>query len=357
LHLFNAPGDRLLDNQLADRFAFKIVFYSVVAGAAIWLALQLKVIILVLILALTIASAMAPVADFAEAKKVPRVVTVILIYLFIAAVYVLMGMTLVPAIGEQLQTLNKNLPDYIDKLQRWYDSAMNYAGTISIARPTTEDLKSFGGHIVHKTLDLSAGLAGLALNGVLLLFLSAYFVVEAKPIWNSILRWLPRDVAEKWAPHIVPLAQRMGGYVRGQLLTALAVAVFFAITFSAIRLPYGLALATLSGLLNLVPYVGSFTATVLAFIVGINQSPLMAVLVVVIFAVEQWLESTIFVPFLLGRQVSLHPLVVLLSMIAGASLLGIIGAIIAIPLAAGGMYLAEEFYLKPREQAEVQQPG
>jgi predicted PurR-regulated permease PerM len=340
------------NERIADRLAYKLVAYTLLAVIFVWVVVELKALIINLLVALILASALAPIADMGEKKKIPRALTVAVVYILVGLVYVLLAMTLAPAINEQGSTLIRNLPSYIDKLQSWSQSAAHFAGTgVPTVDPSKFNVQELGTQLARKTMDFSTGLIGVFMNVLLLMFLSAYFVVEARPISAALLRWLPPDVRAKWSPHLGPLSNRMGGYVRGQILTATAVATFFAVAFSLIGLEYGLALAALSGLLNLVPYVGSFIAVALALVVAINQNPTLALLVLGAFAIEQWLESTILVPFLLGRSVELHPLVVLLCMIAGATLFGVVGAIIAIPVTSSALYIAEQFYLKPREEA------
>jgi predicted PurR-regulated permease PerM len=99
--------------------------------------------------------------------------------------------------------------------------------------------------------------------------------------------------------------------------------------------------------------IATITATVVAF----NQDPKLAIIVLALYAIEQWLESTFIVPLLLGRQVSLHPLVVLFAILSGASLMGIPGALISVPVVSAVLFLAEEFYLKANKYDELQSKG
>ncbi|MBS1996668.1 MAG: AI-2E family transporter [Cyanobacteria bacterium SZAS LIN-2] len=123
-------------------------------------------------------------------------------------------------------------------------------------------------------------------------------------------------------------------------------AAFFMIGLSLLHVNYALTLGAVAGLLNIVPYIGSFAAALFSILVAFNQDPWLGLFVVVLFAAEQWVESNFIVPILLGRQVELHPLAVLIAMVVGATLAGIAGAIVAIPIVSIGLYLGEEFYVK-----------
>lgn len=328
--------------------ALKIVGFSVLAGVLILVVYELKVLIMCLIFALTLASAIAPVAEWAEKKKIPRMITVIVIYIITALVYAFLAVSLLPTIAEQGLKLYENLPGYTNKLVTWYHSALNLAGDNANAiTVNVDDMRGLATKLLQKTLNMTAGFAGLIANTILTLFLTAYFVVEAKKIIPTMLTWIPPKARTKLSPLLVPLESRLGGYVRGQLLVALAVSIILVTGFSLIGLKYALVLGLVAGLLNLVPYVGSMVATIGAIIVGFNQAPVMALYVLAIYGVEQWIESSFLVPHLLGQHVSLHPLIVLLAILCGATLFGIAGALVAIPVTSGALLLAEEFYFKP----------
>jgi predicted PurR-regulated permease PerM len=211
---------------------------------------------------------------------------------------------------------------------------------------STDDLNAVSVKLLNHTLSMTAGFMGLILNGILTLFLAAYFIIEADIIWPAILKWLPHTMRERFKPLIVPLSKRMGGYVRGQLLVALGAGIFLFVGFRLIGVDYALLLGILAATLNLVPYVGSMIAVACALVVAFNQTPIMAAAVLVLYIIEQWVESSFMVPIFLGSNVSLHPLIVLLAILFGATLMGIPGALAAVPLAAAIMVFAEEFHLK-----------
>lgn len=337
--------------------AFKLVFFTTLFAISLYVIYHLKVLIICLIFAVTIASAMAPIAEAAEKKGMPRTATVLTIYSLIGLLYLCLAIFLIPTVWEQAQKLNEHLPQYFARVMQWLDKLLSFTGqSIGQFGLDINDIRTLAMKLVENTLDMTAGFFGLIVNTILVLFLAGYFVMEANHIWQSLLKWLPPLHRARLEPLIVPLGTRMGGYVRGQLLVAVAVSCFLSIGFSLLGLKYALVLGVLAGLLNLVPYVGSMIATIAAIVVAFNQEPVLALAVIAVYAAEQWVESTFMVPILLGKHVSLHPLIVLVSIIAGASMLGIAGALIAIPVVSACLFLAEEFYLKPinRESSSEQ---
>ncbi len=299
-------------------------------------------------MAITLASAIAPAAEWGEARKIPRVATVIGIFIATALVYSVVAYLLFPVMKEQSISLYEQLPGYIQSLTEKFPALSEYVGSNGgEMKFDPVHLKELAPNVAKHTLSLTAGFMGAVANGLLVLFLTTYFVVEAKDMWQKLLLWIPKNKRDRVGSLIKPLGARMGGYVRGQLLVSLAVAIILGTGLSLLKVEYSLVLGALAGLFNLVPFVGSAISMVLSLVVAFNQSATLAIFVFLLFGFEQWLESNFIVPHLLGRQVDLHPLIVLFAILIGATLMGLPGALVAVPLASAMQFLAQEFYLKP----------
>jgi predicted PurR-regulated permease PerM len=301
----------------------------------------------VLVIAVTLASALAPVAEALEKKRIPRAVTVILVYALVVLLYAAIAAYVAPALWDQARQLYHQLPQLFTGAMTRFDELMAKVPNVQGVDVGVEEAKGVAMTLARKTLSTAAGIVGVFVNAILVIFLTAYFVVEADRIWPTLLRWLPPSKRPLVGSLIRPLGARMGGYVRGQLLVSLAVGSFLAAGLTLLSVPYALVLGLMAGLLNLVPFVGSMITSVFAIVVAANHSVTTGFLTLGLFAVEQWLESNFIVPHLLGREVDLHPLVVLFAILIGASLMGVIGALIAVPLTSASLYLAQELYVKP----------
>jgi predicted PurR-regulated permease PerM len=323
-----------------------LVLFFLILGA--WIVYTLKLLLIDVLLAITLASALAPVAEKLEQKKIPRVLTVLAAYLLFLLIYVGITIGLAPALWEQGLALYHHLPGYLAKLMEWYNELRLVTGDqASAVSVGADDIRSVALGLVDQTLNLTAGIVGFLLNGILILFLTAYFVVEAPIIWPNLLKWLPQSRRERFGKLIRPVGSRMGGYVRGQLMVSLAVAIFLGTGLTLIGVKYSLILGVMAGLLNLMPFVGSMLTAAFAILVALNQSVVLAAMTVALFAIEQWCESNFIVPHLLGSQVELHPIIVLFAIIIGATIMGVPGALVAVPTTSAAVYLAQEFYLKP----------
>ncbi|HEY9774189.1 MAG TPA: AI-2E family transporter [Planktothrix sp.] len=327
--------------------AVRVVAVILAAVLGVWLLFTLQGLIVSLIFALTLASAIAPVAEWGERHRIKRMVMVTCVYLGVLLTYVFVAVALAPAVTAQAKQLYLHLPNYLAGATNVFEAVKGVAGEQAKGIHMEEIVHNAAMKIGHETIDATAGLLGLVLNGLLVMFLTAYFVVEADSIWAKLTLWVPLRHREKLSSLIRPLGSRMGGYVRGQLLVSLAVSAFLTIGLSLLRVNYSLILGVLAGLLNLVPFVGSMAACVFALVVAANQNIWLAGATLALFACEQWVESNFIVPHLLGRHVELHPLVVLFAILTGATLMGVPGALVAVPVTSAALFLAQEYYLKP----------
>ena len=126
--------------------------------------------------------------------------------------------------------------------------------------------------------------------------------------------------------------QQVSSYIRGQLTVAFAVAVMFMIGFSIIGLEYSITLGIVAGVLNLIPYLGSFLAMIPAIFLGIVGGPVLLLKVIIVFVIEQTLEGRFVSPLVLGSQLSIHPITILFVLLTSGKLFGLVGVILGIPV-------------------------
>jgi predicted PurR-regulated permease PerM len=183
--------------------------------------------------------------------------------------------------------------------------------------------------------------SGIALANVLsLLFITpvvAFFLLRD---WDHLLRrvdsWLPRQYAATIREQARLVDATLAGYLHGQLLVCLGVGIYYAAALTLIRLDFGLIIGVLAGILTFIPYVGFATGLVLALSLALLQFGTFSgvLLVVVVFAIGQVLESNVLAPKLVGKRVHLHPVWVIFALLAFGSVFGFLGVLLALPTAA-----------------------
>lgn len=330
------------------RPAYFVLWFGL-AWAAYMAFNQLTMMLVCLVAAVTLAAAIAPVARFLEKRKVPRAATILGIYGIVVILYVLVGFKMVDFVHDQAELLKNSVENNLHNLKDII-LHLNPKLTPESIPPMVEQLKAelmhSSGTLASRALSATKNIMTFLVNCFFVLFLTAYFVIEAPHLTQSILSWLPKDKRARVKELLPGIELRLGGYVRGQLLVSLAVGTIIGIGLAIIGIPGAMVLGVMAGFLNLVPFVGSIATAVVAIVIGFLQSPETGGLAILVFVIEQWLESNFIVPHLLGKQVDMHPLVVLFSVLIGGTLMGLSGALIAVPLATVALYLGEELYQK-----------
>jgi predicted PurR-regulated permease PerM len=164
--------------------------------------------------------------------------------------------------------------------------------------------------------------------------LTFYLLLDEKNVKNFISNILPSEYQEQIIAVINKIAVKVGSWFRGQVFLGLIIFVIDYIGLTILHVPYALILAIIAGLLELIPTVGPFIAGLIAAFVALTISPWLALLVICLFLAVQFVENIIIVPKVMQKAVGISPVVILIALLIGGKLMGVIGAILAIPLAA-----------------------
>lgn len=181
---------------------------------------------------------------------------------------------------------------------------------------------------------------------VLIILASAYFLYDFPKFVESFRRLIPvrgrylfNDLAQK-------ADTAVGGYLRGQLLITLCLGVFIYLGLIILSIPSALAISFLAALFNLVPYLGPIIGVIPAVLLGFTVSPWVALGAVIVFVIANQLEGNVLGPYILSKSTNLHPVTVLLGILAGAGMFGLLGALLAVPVVALGKVILEEYLFK-----------
>jgi predicted PurR-regulated permease PerM len=180
----------------------------------------------------------------------------------------------------------------------------------------------------------------------LILLTSAYFLYDYPRFTANFKRFVPVRWRTLYEDLTAKADVAVGGYLRGQLLITLIIGILIFIGLSIVGVPFALAISFLAALFNLVPYLGPIVGMVPAVILGFTVSPLTALFAVVVFIVANQIEGNLLGPYILSKSTNLHPVTVLLAILIGAGLFGLLGALLAVPVAALLKVVLEEYLLK-----------
>src|SRR3989338_6634444 len=333
------------DRQTIDISTSAILKVIIIIGALIFLYL-IRDILIILFLSLIIVSAMHPVVTWLQKRKIPRVFGVLIIYMIGFFILAFVVYLIVPPLTQEIKDLSKNFPDSFDrsflfnfggeflsgeKYPEIAGSIKTFLGTIS------EKLEMFSSGIINTTVNIFGGIV----SGILVLVISFYLAVQEEGIKNFFRSIIPSQ-HQLYVFHLWSRVEfKMGRWFRGQLTLGLIVGTLVFIGLSILQIKYSLILATIAALLELIPYIGPVIAAVPAVIIGLSQSFVTGLWVILVYWIIQQSENHILVPKIMQRAVSLNPVIIIVSMLVGVKLGGIIGIIIAVPIAA---ILVEFFY-------------
>jgi predicted PurR-regulated permease PerM len=187
---------------------------------------------------------------------------------------------------------------------------------------------------------------------VLITIASAYFLYDYPKITANIARFVP----VRWRALHADLSSKadraVGGYLRGQLLITIILGFIIWIGLSIIGVPLAVAISFLAAVFNLVPYLGPVVGTIPAVLLGLTVSPLTALLALVVFIIANQIEAHVLGPMILAKSTDIHPVTVLISIMIGIGAMGILGAFIAVPIAAMLKVVLEEYLLTRPAYAE-----
>jgi len=211
--------------MIHGRLPWPLVFQVLGVIAAVWLVVHTWQIWLLLFTALIIAAAILPAARLGERYRVPRGVTVLVVYAVVAGLMTLMGRLLWPALSEQWQQFITQLPRLIENVKGWVGDIqyfiLRWGG--SLPTPKTANLDAVAGALLANTFRFTAGTLGVVFEVLAVVVIAAYLVIDAPHVGRTLLALLPAD-ARPTATRLTPsVLDRIGGYVRGQLVSSLFV--------------------------------------------------------------------------------------------------------------------------------------
>jgi predicted PurR-regulated permease PerM len=342
--------------RLAASIAFRVSVVVLLVGLAAWWLYLVRDVLVTGFLALIIAAAIAaPVAGL-ERRGIRRVLAVVLVYLALIGVVVLMLALLVPPLVSQGRAFADDLPAIVGSLSDRVDALLAQIGLSSGAGGLDSILGQLG----------SVGGVLARVPGVVVGFLSALLLVT----FLSALMILERDRARRWAMRFVApadraawdgilrkAADRLGAYVRGQLLIMLVTGVGSYVGLTLIGVPFALPLGIFAFLTEAVPIAGPVISGAVMILVAFTQSPLQGLLTVGLVLLIQQAESLVLVPVIQGRLISISPVVALLAVLAGSAIGDIAGAILAIPLVAIVMVVIDDVILPWRRMQIGEEPA
>ena len=344
------PGDRARVVRFELAPATIIALVLVIAG--VWLLIRLLPVLLVLVVALLTLDTMSPAVRWLEARRVGRGLAIAIVFTTLSVVVLLVAALTIPSLVAQASALLQQEPALRSHL------ADRLAGF-----PLTAQLASWLRNFKYDSLAGAGGAWALAYSvrvteavayGVSAIFLALYMMIERDQLRGGIFAVVPRSHHIRLSRVMMNLETIVGAYIRGQALTCLLMAAFTFILLTACGVKNAMALALIAGVADVLPYVGVFLAVAPAVLAALPRGPVVTIIVLLSMLAYQEFENRFLVPRVYGKALRLPSSVVLFALLAGGTLMGIFGVLLALPIAATVMMLHEELRVQlPGEQEQV----
>jgi predicted PurR-regulated permease PerM len=343
----------------AWRVVSRAILFTIGVLVLIWFVGQITSVIVRLLLAVILAAGMKPLVDRLTARELrrqgrwtpPRGLVVLVVYVTMILLVSVAGGLIVQVVVVEIQNLINGVPVYapriVDRVNEILDlvpggrdmvADFDIAGQLSGLVSRLLGAFSQALLVFQYVLNLVSGL----LDVLMILLMALYITTDGPRIGRYLLAFLPVERHTQAARVTERIFVRLGGWVSGQLLLCVIIGVISWIGLTIIGVPYVVVLALIAGIMEAVPNIGPIIAAVPAVLIAALYSPWQALFVAILYLIIQQLENYIIVPRVMSKAVELHPLAVLLALMVGGELMGVLGAVLAVPVTAAVSVIVDE---------------
>ena len=330
----------------------KTMLIALLMIAAVWVLVKLLPVVLMFVATLVLVFTLNPIVGWLETKRIRRKGAIAIVFGSAVVLTALLIFLTIPPLIAQVRGLVEREPEIrghaVELLQR-----------SSLTKPLAEELKNLDYSERLKSSEatvLSATKSAFEILAYLSasIFLALYFMIDRDRLRGAIFAVVPRGHHIRFSRVLLNLETIVGGYIRGQVVTCALMTAFILVLLLVCRVPNALALAMLGGVMDVLPYIGPLLTIAPAVFAAYGNGPVIAMVVFAALLLYEEFESRVLVPLVYGRALRLPSAVVFFSLIVGAVLGGIVGALLALPLAAAIVMLIDQ--LRVDLPGETEQP-
>lgn len=323
--------------------------------------IYLRGIIFIVFISMILTLIMNPAVDKMQRKKIPRVVGAASLLL---SAFVFIGLLIyivAPPLAKEVGTLSSKFPIYLENVGLDYDIISSQNITLEksfdykISEPFQNILFEASKSLKNITSNIVIGIIGFlggVLTVILIIVISFYLVVEKNGVEKFVKTLIPVKFRPQALRVIRKIEVKLGKWFMGQLFLGLIVGFLSFIGLTILGVPYALVLAIIAGSMELIPYIGPTLSSIPAIIIAFAISPILAILVFVLYLVIQQLENYLIVPKVMEKSVGLHPVVIIIAMLVGGQIADVLGIILAIPVTIIASIILEDIYSHKEENLE-----
>lgn len=307
-----------LMNRKID-ISHKTIFFIAAFLALLWAVFLIKDVLVLLFIAIIFMSALSPIVSRLERLKIPRTLAIAFVYVVIIAIASLLISFVITPFAEQTTNLLTNFPKYLN-------SIIPETGLID-----RTVLQQEFGNFSKNAIEVSFAVFSNFLGFISVAVLTFYMLLERDKL-DKVLSQFFIGREERIQKTVRRIEEKLGSWMRGQIVLTLIIGTTSFIGLTALGIPYALPLAILAGILEIIPVIGPIISAIPAVLIAYLISPVAALSVALLYLVIQQLENHLVVPQVMKKAVGLNPLAVIIAVAIGGRLLGIAGALLAVPI-------------------------
>jgi predicted PurR-regulated permease PerM len=325
--------------------SLRTIFLIIALVALTYLFFRIPHFWLLVLTAVVLATAMDKPVSAIQARGLPRGISILFIYILLIGLMVIAVAALAPIVAGDARALERELPGYtawFEKIAASFPATGDGSTTLTLAG-IEQQLRSNASTLARSVTEIGVEAGRTAFYVFVTLVLAFFLSVEPGVVLNGAARWVPARHQERVWRIARNIHESIGAWARGQLAIAVIFGALMGVGLKLIGVPYAPSLGVIAGILEVVPYVGGFITVVLAVLSAATIGVPQVIAVIVLYVVLVNVESHVLAPLLYGKALGLPPVAILLALLAGVELLGILGALLAIPLTVIIWAIGEEF--------------
>jgi len=342
--------------QLSTRTIVRVALTLVVLAVLLYGLYLIRSVLGLVFIAIFLAVALGPAVDLFARRGAPRSVAILGVFASLVFGVFLIGLVVVPPVVDQVEALARDAPGYIEDLRsnaalRRYDDRYDISSRLTEQAAT---LPSRLGDAASALQAVTFGVFSTIVQLILVLTITFFLLLDGRRITEFVFDQMSPDSRARFSLVALDVYRSVGGYVAGALTIATVCGVVTWITLLLLGVPFAVPLAVLMGFLALVPLVGAtLGGLIVALVTLLDDFPQDTIIWIVVAVVYQQLENNVLQPQVYKRTVDLHPLSVIFAILVGASLLGVLGALVAIPIGAAIQILLRDYWAHRRVRSAV----
>lgn len=341
-------GRLFLSEQVVWRLIVRTILFALLVAALAWFAWTVRSILILLIVAIILATGLIPVLDAITGTnpprsrlRLPRPAALLIVYLGLFLILDLIIAGIIPPLVGEVNELATNAPRYLESARQSINSlAQTYPFLEGLDQRITTALEQsatgFGNVFgqASSLLGVALRVVDVLITFVLLLVLTFYLIVDGRSLRDGVLRLIPAENRPLMRDVFDHAKVKLGGWLVGQAALSAIIGTTTFVGLTILGVPYAILLAVIAAIGELIPMVGPWLSAVPAVAVALVVSPWLALLTALLYLLIQQLENNLIVPMVMRRAVDLSPVIVMSALLMGGEMLGVIGAILALPVAA-----------------------